>query len=566
MAFLNLMGQQGQGSKNAFDALNKALDQSQAIIEFDPEGLVLTANDNFLNIMGYTLGELKGQPHRMFLEPAYAGSADYADFWARLRRGEAQSGEFKRLTKSHKDVFIEAAYMPVLDKAGRVTKIVKFAYDVTQRKLRDLDLEGKVAAIERAQAVIEFSLDGTILRANENFLAVMGYQAAEIVGKHHSLFVETAQRDSQAYTDFWRKLNAGDYVSAQFKRIGKGGKEVYIQATYNPIIGADGAPVKVVKFASDVTERVLKDADFSGQISAISRAQGVIEFELDGTILTANDNFLKVMGYSLAEIKGKHHSLFVDDTTRLSQDYQDFWRRLASGEYVSGEFHRYARNGHDVFIQASYNAILDLNGKPYKVVKYASDVTKRRQALNRTTELSHSLQSLSAAIEEMAATGRSIADTMEQTRVAADKATACVTEADASAQALSTATTAMDGIVVMITDITSQINLLALNATIELARAGEAGRGFAVVATEVKNLASQARHASEQIGAEISGVRTRTLSVLEALETIRKTVDAVQEQVVVTAGAIEEQSATSQDMARNMQVASDEADNIVRVA
>ncbi len=547
-------------------ALKEAANRTQAIVEFDPQGHVLDGNANFLNTMGYSLAEVKGQHHRLFVAADYAQSEAYATFWADLRAGQFKAGEFSRLGKGGRPVFLEAAYTPIVDKRGHVTKIVKTAFDVTQRRLRDLDLEGKVSSIERSQAVIEFALDGTVLRANDNFLKVMGYSAAEIVGRHHSQFVEPNEAKSADYAGFWRRLNAGEFITAQFKRLGKGGREIYIQATYNPILGADGKPTKVVKYATDVTERVLKDSEFSGQVDAISRAQGVIEFALDGTILTANDKFLKLMGYTLADIQGKKHRIFVADAYANSPDYAAFWDRLRRGDYFAGEFHRVAQGGRDVFIQASYNPIYDLNGQPWKVVKYATDVTARRVALNRTTELSHSLQELSAAVEEMAVTGRSIAGTMEQTKYAADRANASVATADASARQLSQATVAMDGIVELITNITNQINLLALNATIESARAGEAGRGFAVVATEVKNLANQAKKASEQITNEIASVRNGAQSVFSALDEIRGTVEEVQSQIIFTAGAVEQQSATSQDMARNMQVASTEAENIVAVA
>ncbi len=558
------LGKSGQTAELL--ALKEAVDRTQAVIEFDPSGHVLSANANFLKAMGYGLDEVKGQHHRLFVDPDYAESEAYTQFWADLRTGQFKTGEFARKGKGGRDVFLEAAYTPILDKRGHVTKILKTAFNITARRQHDLDLEGKVSSIERAQAVIEFALDGTILRANDNFLQVMGYTAAEIVGKHHSLFVEPAEASSFDYTSFWRRLNGGEFISAQFKRVAKGGREVYIQATYNPILGADGKPVKVVKFATDVTERVLHEAEFSGQVEAISRAQGVIEFALDGTILTANDKFLKLMGYELSEIRGQGHSLFVTEAFTKTEEYAAFWQRLRRGDYVAGEFHRIAKGGRDVYIQASYNPIYDLNGKPLKVVKYCSDVTARRVALNRTTELSRSLQELSAAVEEMAVTGRSIAGTMEHTKLAADKANASVADADASARRLSEATVAMDGIVELITNITGQINLLALNATIESARAGEAGRGFAVVATEVKNLANQAKRASEQIASEISSVRAGAHSVFAALDEIRGTVEEVQSQVMFTAGAVEQQSATSQDMARNMQIASDEAENIVAVA
>ena len=543
-----------------------AINLSQSLIEFDLDGRVLSANANFLNLMGYSISELLGKHHSAFVDPAEVEKPAYRQFWADLKHGVAQKGEFRRQTKDGRNVYLEAVYNPILDRSGKPYKIVKIASDVTARRLRDLDLEGKVAAMSRSQAVIEFALDGTVITANDNFLKVMGYRLEEIVGRHHRMFVIENDAKSAAYADFWRRLLAGEFVSSQFKRVNKDGREVILQATYNPILGIDGRPLKVVKFASDITEQAQREADFHSQIDAISRAQAVIEFDLDGTVLRANDNFLKVMGYGLPDIVGKHHRMFVDEVMAGSEAYREFWARLSRGDFISGEFHRYAKGGRSVYIQASYNAILDVDGRPYKVVKYATDVTARRIALNRTTELSHSLQDLSAAVEEMAATGRSISETMSQTKAAADQANQSVNEADDSARQLAVAAAQMDGIVEMISNITSQINLLALNATIESARAGEAGRGFAVVATEVKNLATQARRATEQIVGEIAGVRASSAAVVNALDAIRATVSNVQEQVLFTAGAVEEQSATSQDMARNMQIASSEAENIVRAA
>ncbi|MDC7693486.1 PAS domain-containing methyl-accepting chemotaxis protein [Asticcacaulis sp. DXS10W] len=548
------------------EGLLRAIEATQAVIEFDLDGRILAANANFLATVGYSLSEVIGKHHSMFLTPDEVSTPAYLAFWKDLKSGIPKKGEFRRRAKDGRDVYLEAVYNPVLDKAGRPYKVIKVAADVTQRKLKDLDLESKVSAISRSQAMIEFALDGTILTANANFLSVLGYSLEEIVGRHHRMFVDEREQKSPEYEAFWKRLRSGEYISTRFKRIAKGGREVVIQASYNPVFGVDGRPVKIVKFATDITTQAQKDADNLGQLEAISRAQAVIEFALDGTILKANDNFLKTMGYRHDEICGKHHRMFVDEEFAQSDDYRQFWEKLARGEFVAGEFHRHAKGGRTVYIQATYNAILDIDGRPYKIVKFATDVTARRIALNRTTELSHSLQDLSAAVEEMAATGRSIADTMTQTKAAADQANQCVTDADESARQLASAAGQMDGIVELISNITSQINLLALNATIESARAGEAGRGFAVVATEVKNLATQARKATEQISSEISGVRASSSAVVEALNMIRRTVSNVQEQVLFTAGAVEEQSVTSQDMARNMQIASSEAENIVRAA
>ncbi len=244
------------------------------------------------------------------------------------------------------------------------------------------DYAGQAAAIRKSQAVIEFAMDGTILDANDNFLKALGYRLEEIRGRHHSMFVDEAYRQSSEYREFWAALNRGEYQAAEYKRIGKGGREVWIQASYNPILDPAGKPFKVVKFATDMTEQKLRNADYVGQIAAISKSQAVIEFKMDGAVLTANGNFLKVLGYRLEEIEGRHHSMFVDEAYRQSSEYREFWAALNRGEYQAAEYKRLGKGGKEVWIQASYNPIMDLNGKPFKVVKYATDITPQKQALN----------------------------------------------------------------------------------------------------------------------------------------------------------------------------------------
>ena len=244
------------------------------------------------------------------------------------------------------------------------------------------DYAGQVAAIRKSQAVIEFAMDGTVLDANDNFLKALGYTLGEIKGKHHSMFVEQAYKESSEYREFWAALDRGEYQAAEYKRIGKGGKEVWIQASYNPILDPDGNPFKVVKFATDMTAQKLQNADYVGQIAAIGKSQAVIEFKMDGTVLSANDNFLRTLGYTLDEINGRHHSMFVDEAYRQSYEYKEFWAALNRGEYQAAEYKRLGKGGKEVWIQASYNPIMDLNGKPFKVVKYATDITPQKQALN----------------------------------------------------------------------------------------------------------------------------------------------------------------------------------------
>src|SRR5215475_3414083 len=289
------------------EAMASAISRSQAVIEFKLDGTIVTANDNFLGAMGYTLAEIAGKHHSMFVAPGERDSAAYREFWARLNRGEYQVAEYKRIAKGGREVWIQASYNPILDRSGRPVGVVKFATDITAQKIRSMEHAGQIAAIGRSQAVIAFNLDGTIATANDNFLKAMGYSLAEVQGKHHSMFVEPSERDGAAYREFWARLNRGEYQAGEFKRIAKGGREIWILATYNPIVDEKGRPFAVVKFATDVTERKLKAADTDGQIAAISKSQAVIEFNMDGTIRTANQNFLSAMGYSLAEIQGKHH-------------------------------------------------------------------------------------------------------------------------------------------------------------------------------------------------------------------------------------------------------------------
>lgn len=371
-----------QKHKNAdYEGQITAINKSQAVIEFDLEGNILNANENFLAAMGYSLGEIKGQHHSMFVDPAYKLSAEYASFWQSLRAGEHSEGEYKRIAKGGSEIWIRASYNPILDSSGKPFKVVKFATDVTQDKLRNAYFEGQINAIGKSQAVIEFDVNGNILTANDNFLNTMGYRLDEIEGKHHQLFVDSETRQSEEYQRFWAELKDGKFFSGEFKRVNKAGEPVWIQASYNPIEDMNGKPFKVVKYATNITEEKLKNAYFEGQLTAISKSQAVIEFNMDGVIQNANNNFLEAMGYTLDEVKGKHHSIFVDPNYKNSPEYMAFWEQLRQGVYASGEYKRFNKKGQPVFIQASYNPILDQEGKPFRVVKYATDVTGRTLAV-----------------------------------------------------------------------------------------------------------------------------------------------------------------------------------------
>jgi methyl-accepting chemotaxis protein len=261
---------------------------------------------------------------------------------------------------------------------------------------KDADFRGQIAAIGRAQAVVEFDMDGKIREINDNFARVMGYSRAEVMGKHHNMFVEPAVASSGDYRNFWAKLNRGENDLGTYKRLARGGREVWLQASYNPIADANGKPFKVVKYASDVTEATERNVDFAGQLAAIDRSQGVIEFDLDGTIRKANENFLRVMGYSQGEVVGRHHSMLVGTAQSSSADYHALWAKLNRGENEVGSFKRVAKGGREVWVQASYNPIADNSGRVFKVVKYASDVTSAMQA---QSELQVAVQQTQGAVK-----------------------------------------------------------------------------------------------------------------------------------------------------------------------
>ncbi len=261
-------------------ALLEAIDRTQAIIEFDLKGQIIHANALFLNVTGYTLDEVLGQHHRIFCEPAYARSTEYLVFWERLGRGEFNAGEFRRVAKNGKDVWLQASYNPILDAEGKPAKIVKFATDVSAAKLRNAEFEGKTDALQRSQAVIEFDMQGNVLFANSNFLRTMGYTAPEIIGQHHQMFCSPQLVTSAEYRNFWADLGEGQYKSGRFLRLGKHNASVWIQATYNPILDVDGKPFKVVKFATDITSQVNREQQVADKVGEIS---GVLD-ELSASI------------------------------------------------------------------------------------------------------------------------------------------------------------------------------------------------------------------------------------------------------------------------------------------
>ncbi|MBQ2649302.1 MAG: PAS domain S-box protein, partial [Achromobacter sp.] len=246
-----------------------------------------------------------------------------------------------------------------------------------ERGMQKADLYGQIAAIHKAQAVIEFDLEGHVLMANQNFLDTMGYELDEVLGQHHRMFVVPEDRESAEYLAFWDKLAQGAHDAGRYRRIRRDGGDVWLQASYNPIFDKHGRPFKVIKYAIDITKQQRRQADTEGQLEAISKVQAIIEFELDGTIIRANDLFLNAVGYREDEVRGRHHSMFVLPEEARSGAYAEFWRKLRGGQHDTGQYLRIGKNGRHVWIEASYNPIFDAEGRPFKVVKFATDITKR---------------------------------------------------------------------------------------------------------------------------------------------------------------------------------------------
>jgi len=481
----------------------RAISQSLAMIWFNPDGTVISANENFCNALKYHLSEIVGKHHRIFCEDAIRQSPDYQTFWRDLANGQVKSGQFRRQNKNGEDVWIEATYCPVFH-GGKVVRILKLASDITATKIAALHDNNRLRAIDQSQAIIEFAPDGTIHHANERFLTAMGYHESEVIGQHHRMFCDPQYRETPDYAQFWKRLQAGEFISDNFVRIGKGGKRVWIQAAYTPVFSSRGVVYGVIKVASDITSRMEAVSQLSENIGRL--AKGDLATRMDAKIDPA-----------------------------LEQTRADF---------------NAAASALDQIVSTIKNSA-ELLSSNANVIHSVSD------------DIAENAEHQAAAVEETAAALEEIRTTVKDASRRADDAKQLVATtrgaAEASGEIVGQATQAMGeiessskeiaNIIGVIDEIAFQTNLLALNAGVEAARAGEAGKGFAVVAQEVRELAQRSASAAKEIKALIAkssaGVSQGVALVNKTGTALKQIVEQVQQvdaNVAAIATASQEQS------------------------
>ncbi|MFB3947043.1 methyl-accepting chemotaxis protein [Aeromonas veronii bv. sobria] len=389
-----------------------------------------------------------------------------------------------------------------------------------------------IDAVKVGVATISFTPGGEILEANPLFLSVVGYSEQEVIGKHHRIFCDAHYAQSSSYAQFWEQLRQGHSHSGIYQRIDKHGRELWLEATYFPV-KVEGKVVRVVKIASDITESYQQLSRQKAIISALDRALAIIEFTPKGEIVTANQNFLSCVGYSLSQLKGQHHRLFCDESFYREQPH--FWDDLAHGQLKSGLFSRRDSHGNEIWLEATYNPIKDESGKVVKVIKFASEVTERIKRAQAVSEAANIAQTISQETTRFAETGSEL---LAASVAISSAISEQVSRTSGLIGQLNEQSKSIEAIVSTISSIAEQTNLLALNAAIEAARAGDQGRGFAVVADEVRQLAARTSLSTGEIASVVQKNRELTAQITSNINEVATSAQRGKEQIGEVSGVM----------------------------